>query len=340
MQSPLSIGKKIEKVVIPHNYLDCYVSNNTNLANQNIKIDGVELKSTFLKHKQAILCEGKAKINREIILSYLAESNSDHFFLLYFKSNHKLNVRINAWLSFDEQILDKQAITGTLFWSSKVGIEVMIPKNSQIEFQIIATTQNDFNSYLSSLPKVLLNKRGHFLHFDSPFFYFSDKLEKTHDFNLLIDGRNPFKPTDNFLISTIISYLYIDFELWDNSYTPWEFYTILQIEKKLSHIPLGTKLSLNNLAVDCDIPNFNFSKIFYILFGMDINEYHRQIHMEYAKWLLETQNLSVTKVGEALGYKSGKQFSQAFKKHFYACPNLYRPKSVWTWNGHTLMGGN
>ena len=131
-----------------------------------------------------------------------------------------------------------------------------------------------------------------------------------------------------YILNTFIKYFSLTNSLSIEKNTLWNFHNMLIIEQKISQMPADIKPNSTHLAQFFNYSPYQFSKLFKQLFGKSITEYHCCIHMEYACWLLETQQLSVIEVSNQLDFKNQKMFSYRFKSHFLVNPKMYKVKTI------------
>lgn len=85
-----------------------------------------------------------------------------------------------------------------------------------------------------------------------------------------------------------------------------------------------SNLDLQDYAAMCCMSKYHFSRVFKEVTGTSPIEYRNRIRIEHAKELLQNGYLSVTEIGESLGYTSPSYFSDAFKKQLGISPVEYR----------------
>ena len=88
----------------------------------------------------------------------------------------------------------------------------------------------------------------------------------------------------------------------------------------------GEKLKLSEIASYYYVSYSYLSKLFHETYGVSFQEYLTSKRMEYAKNLLQTQQLSLQEIADSVGYNNVFNFSRAFKKYFGEAPNHYRKK--------------
>ncbi|ABW31393.1 helix-turn-helix transcriptional regulator [Acaryochloris marina] len=87
---------------------------------------------------------------------------------------------------------------------------------------------------------------------------------------------------------------------------------------------MDNPLSLVALAKQAGINDFKLKRGFRQIFGTTVFGCLRQHRMEQAQRLLESYDLSISQISQAVGYASPSQFSAAFKKTFGYSPSSYR----------------
>ncbi|OBZ11273.1 response regulator [Bacillus sp. FJAT-26390] len=83
-------------------------------------------------------------------------------------------------------------------------------------------------------------------------------------------------------------------------------------------------LSLEIVASVVFLNPVYFSKLFKQKTGNGYKEYVTQLRMERAKELLAAPDMSVTRVGELVGYPDVRHFTQVFRKYHESTPSQYR----------------
>ena len=84
------------------------------------------------------------------------------------------------------------------------------------------------------------------------------------------------------------------------------------------------KIVLEDLAALVDLNPVYFSVLFKKETGMNVTSYLKQIRMEKAKELLRTTNETIAAIGDRVGYRDSRHFSQSFTKYVGVKPALYR----------------
>ncbi|WP_364147334.1 response regulator [Paenibacillus sp. LPE1-1-1.1] len=83
-------------------------------------------------------------------------------------------------------------------------------------------------------------------------------------------------------------------------------------------------LSLELVASVIYLNPVYFSKLFKQTIGIGFKEYVTQLRMERAAELLADPKLTVTKIGEMIGYPDVRHFTQVFRKKYNCSPGQYR----------------
>ena len=87
---------------------------------------------------------------------------------------------------------------------------------------------------------------------------------------------------------------------------------------------LDRSINLATLAHLAGLSRFHFSKRYKQLTGIAPIEHLLKMKVEYAKYLLETNDMAVSVVAEKVGYEDALYFSRLFKKHTGYSPTQYR----------------
>lgn len=280
--------------------------------------------------EQVGLWDGILNTKSRVILTYPAEILSTHFYLLYYKSTNRLNLRINIDLPVDEILLNGQSGVGlgSLLWASNVGLEVMIPPNTEVNFQLLVIPKIQLLEEIKITTLLVSDKLTIFGNSNVPLFFFSKEAHPLTNLFTLKKKTINYKQKRKDILAILVKYFSLNNELSNAKYSLRDFQNMLTIEQHISQLPADLKPNLTQLA-----PLFNyspqaFSKLFRQLFGKSIAEYHCSIHMEYACWLLETQQLSVFEVSDQLEFKNRKMFSYMFKSHYLVNPKIYKAKTA------------
>jgi AraC-like DNA-binding protein len=297
----------------------------------NVPLDGfdktIKGEYSFFKNTKMIIWEGNVQTDSEIKLSFCPSSQPPYFYLLSFESSKNLNKRIVIDLPISTALLDNQSKKGALFWVSSVGVEMMLPPETQINFQLIGIPQNIFFNYLqkSSLKHLkmpFLNKKHNI-----PAFYFSNAY---YIFQNLFFNLREVKNTQeriiyvmnlmsNFLMSANEPFL-------EGQISFRDFYNMLLIEKVIQKLPAMREPNIDLLGENFRYSTKKLNRLFLHVFGISIIEYHRGFHMKYAKWLIEEKQMKIDEVSKRMGFRTTNLFSQVFKRHFFFMPNKYKPK--------------
>lgn len=90
-----------------------------------------------------------------------------------------------------------------------------------------------------------------------------------------------------------------------------------------------TDITNERLAGIADMSTVYFRKLFTQRYGISPMKYLTNVRIETAKNLLLGGNLSVTEVGEAIGFSNVYSFSRAFKKHTGISPTDFSKNSIY-----------
>ncbi len=312
--------KKDEFINKNHLILDASVDDFTN------EIDGVY--SVFCS-QQVIFWEGKLQTKSRILLSYPPEISSSHFYLLYFKSSNSLNIRVNIEIPVDEILLNGQSGSGlgSFLWASNVGIEVLIPPNTQVDFQLTVVHKEKLLEQMATTTLLQKEKLMMFGKSNVPLFFFSKEATPlANTANLHTNSINFFQKRAE-ILDILIEYLSLYMDISNEKCSLWDFQNMLAIEQYISHLPIDLKPNLAQLSNDFNYPQQRISKLFRQLFGKSTAEYHCAIHIERAAWLLEIEPLNIYEVSHLLDFKDSRMFSRRFKSHYLVSPKVYKSKS-------------
>lgn len=278
--------------------------------------------------QQVVLWEGKFTAQSRLILTYPPETSSSHYYLLFFKSTNCLNIRVNVTVPINEKLLNVQSGVGSILWASNVGLELMIPPNTHVTFQLHVVPKAMLLEELKNSTILVTEKPKFFAESDVSLFYFSKEITECPNLSNVNKKNIYYQKKREDILNSMINYFSLNNELSNDKYTLWDFHKMLTIEQRIAQMPADLKPNLAQLA---QLFNFSppvLSKLFSQLFGKSITKYHCGIHMEYACWLLETQQLSVVEVSDQLDFKNQKMFSYMFKSHHRVNPKIYKVKTI------------
>ena len=84
-----------------------------------------------------------------------------------------------------------------------------------------------------------------------------------------------------------------------------------------------TRLSVSQLARECGMSRFSFSRLFRSSFGCSCREYVMRLRIETACKMLEGPNPSVTQVAITAGFTDASYFARMFRRHMRKSPIEY-----------------
>lgn len=306
---------------------------NKNLQISEASIDGFTgemdgIYSVFCS-QQVVLWNGKLNTTSRIILTYPPEILSTHFYLLYFKSTNCLNLRVNLDIPVNEMLLNSQSGPGlgSFLWASNVGLEVIIPPNTQVDFQLLVVSKKQLLEQLERTTLSETEKLAIFGNSNVPLFFFSKEALPLANMVTLKKKSINYTQKRSDILDILVKYFSLYSEHSNEKCSLWDFQNMLTIEQHIAQLPIDLKPNLTQLAKLFNYPQQRFSKLFCQLFGKTMAEYHCAIHMEYACWLLEIQQLSIYEVSDQLDFKDSRMFSHRFKSHYSVSPKAYKLKS-------------
>lgn len=310
---------------------------NNKLSNKNFQIldapfngivDEIEGVYSVFCSQQVVLWDGKLNTKSRILLTYPAEISSTHFYILYFKATNCLNLRVNIDIPVNDILLNGQSGSGlgSFLWASNVGLEILIPPNTQVDFQLIVVSKKQLLAQLKKTTLLVSEKLNIFGSSNVPLFFFSKEVLALDNLVALKKKSVNYSQKRVDIIDTLVKYFSLNKELSNEKCSLWDFQNMLTIEQHISQLPADLKPNITQLAQLFNYFPPGFSKLFHQLFGKTIAEYHCAVHMEYACWLLETQQLSVYEVSNQLDFKNKKMFSLMFKSHYFVTPKIYKVK--------------
>lgn len=86
--------------------------------------------------------------------------------------------------------------------------------------------------------------------------------------------------------------------------------------------------SLENLLSICNYSHGHFCKVFKNKTGKTLKQFHNELKMNYATYLLRNQNLTILDISETLGYSSYSHFIKIFKEFTNLSPYQYRKQII------------
>jgi YesN/AraC family two-component response regulator len=89
-----------------------------------------------------------------------------------------------------------------------------------------------------------------------------------------------------------------------------------------------TRLSVAQLARDCGMSRFSFSRLFRSSFGCSFREYVMRLRMETACKMLEAPHPSVTHVAIAAGFTDASYFARIFRRYMRKTPVEYAQEAA------------
>ena len=301
---------------------------NTISENRKIKASSKLLNGTYsyLNTEEITIWEAKIKLNQKLIIEYIPDFDSTHYFLLNFNATQLLNIRINTDLTITEQLLNYQSKLSSFFWSSNVGINFMLPVNTELCFQLFMIPKKSIEGFLD-LKVSLKNRKSQLIaKSKSPLFYLLQTWTYFEHSVALINKSVEKKLQVKAIKNKLIKYLNLVNEISNGEFNLWELYTVLSVEQELRKSVALIKPDIDQIEkkINCSITNI--IPLFNKIFGKSILEYHKSIHMQNARKLLETRQLSILEVSDILGYKNCKLFSHMFKRYYMVTPKAFKPK--------------
>ena len=87
---------------------------------------------------------------------------------------------------------------------------------------------------------------------------------------------------------------------------------------------IGEEIPLAALAELVDLSLFHFARAFKQSFGVPPHHYHLSRRMDRARSLLKKPTLSVTQIGNRIGFRETSSFSRTFRRFTGLTPTEYR----------------
>jgi len=111
----------------------------------------------------------------------------------------------------------------------------------------------------------------------------------------------------------------------DNIY--WQE-TLAPVEKAKRYIMenLAARLTLAEVAGECGVSKYHFSRIFKAATGRSFSAYVNKMRIDMAKELLMRPELNITEVCYATGFNDLSYFDRVFRRHTGTSPSMYRKR--------------
>jgi AraC family transcriptional regulator len=90
------------------------------------------------------------------------------------------------------------------------------------------------------------------------------------------------------------------------------------------HAHLAEDIGLEDLAVEAQLSQFHFARMFRQSVGVPPRVYLTRLRMEKACELLETTDLPITEIAFEVGYASNQAFARVFLKERKMTPSAFR----------------
>ena len=84
------------------------------------------------------------------------------------------------------------------------------------------------------------------------------------------------------------------------------------------------QISMNDLALDCDMSYYSFSRFFKQMIGKSFIEYLLDTRLSYAQKMLLSKDISVSEIASACGFEYVSYFIRRFKEKYGVTPLEYR----------------
>ncbi len=284
--------------------------------------------SLFCSQK-VVQWEGKIHTKSRILLSYPPEILSTHIYILYFKASNYINIKFNLNIPVNEILLNGQSGSelGSFLWASNVGVEVLIPPDTHVDFQLIVVSKKQLLAQMAITTLSQMNKHITFVKSNVPLFFYSKGAIQLDNLLTLQPKSTNYSRKRAQIFDIVINHFLLNMDYSNEICSLWDFQNMLTIEQYISQLPINIKPNLAQLAKKFNYPQQKMSKLFSKLFGSTIAEYHCAIHMEYATGLLEIERLNIGEVSNLLGFKDCRMFTHRFKSYHTVSPKVYRCRS-------------
>lgn len=98
---------------------------------------------------------------------------------------------------------------------------------------------------------------------------------------------------------------------------------VFEIKKSIGEYDFLNMPSVKELCSKLGISYYQIKEIFEEIEGMSLSKYIQKLKMEYAKKLIEKNELSIIEIAYEVGYENPSKFSKAFKNYFGILPSKY-----------------
>ena len=87
---------------------------------------------------------------------------------------------------------------------------------------------------------------------------------------------------------------------------------------------VAADLSVSDIAAACSLSGSRLAHLFAESLGQSVKSFHNALRIQNAKRLLATTNLSISQVGDRVGYEDAAQFSKFFRRQMKCSPRAFR----------------
>ena len=84
------------------------------------------------------------------------------------------------------------------------------------------------------------------------------------------------------------------------------------------------EITLTGMAADLHVSPYALSRLFSSVFHMNFNQYVNDMRLEYARYLLENTDQTITEAYENAGFASQRTFNRVFRDEYHMSPREYR----------------
>ncbi|MBQ9643659.1 MAG: helix-turn-helix domain-containing protein [Lachnospiraceae bacterium] len=84
------------------------------------------------------------------------------------------------------------------------------------------------------------------------------------------------------------------------------------------------EITLTGMASDLHVSPYALSRLFSSVFHMNFNQYVNDMRLEYARYLLENTDQTITEAYENAGFASQRTFNRVFRDEYHMSPREYR----------------
>ena len=254
---------------------------------------------------------------------YLKNVSSSYFELLYVKSGSiKINIdgieytgtKGDIFLIKPKQNIDIRISDGQDFHQLSVKFDLYFYESFDKLKHLTAVSH--LKKELDNLPSKLS-------------LYYPNQYEKLFELFRLENSQRVlyFELVSKGIFISLLGNIIREVHLYNNATVLTQLDALISI-KEYIYNNLDKDLSLDDLSQQVKFSKHHLVRIFHAAFGISPIKYHQNLRIDKAKELLIFTELSITQIGEKLGYANINSFSRAYKNVEGISPKQFRNKSI------------